>query len=153
MSARSFLRGVLVTRAPRFFLLACKHASSAELGLAGEELVARALRARGASIEGRRIRTPWGELDLLAHDARGLVCVEVKTARCAPRPRIRGMPPVPLAARDLPGARVDARGRERLARIARGVSARRGIPARAEVWEVLVGPGRTALAVRPAGPR
>jgi hypothetical protein len=113
----------------------------------GVELVARALRRRGDAVEGRRLRTPWGELDILTRDARGLVCVEVKTARRAAGPRIRGQPPVPLAARDRPGARVDRLGEERLRRIAAGLAARRRIPARCEVWEVLVGPGRAALEI------
>lgn len=142
------LRTELIRRAPRLFLWACSSASTAEIGLVGEELVARALRRRGHAIEGRRIRTPWGELDVLARDSRGLVCVEVKTARRAPMPRIRGAAPVPLADRDRPGSRVDARGLERLDRIAVGIARTRRIPARCEVWEVLVGPGRGRVEVR-----
>ncbi|MBL8862631.1 MAG: YraN family protein [Planctomycetes bacterium] len=142
--ARAALRRV----APRAFLALCPRAGSDELGRAGEELVARALHRAGARIEARRLRTPWGELDLLARDALGLLAVEVKTARLAPRPRPRGEPPVPLAAGRRPGARVDGRGRVRLERIARGLAARRRVPVRAEVWEVLAGPGRATLAVR-----
>jgi len=144
----SGLRAAILRCAPRAFLWVCRGASTAEVGLAGEELVATALRRRGDRLEARRLRTPWGELDLLARDARGLVCVEVKTARRAPLPRIRGQAPIALAARDRPGARVDARGLERLERIAAGISGRRRLPARCEVWEVLIGPGRTALEVR-----
>lgn len=144
----SGLRRAFLRCAPRAFLRVCRGASTAEIGLAGEELVATALRRRGDALEARRLRTPWGELDLLARDARGLVCVEVKTARRAPLPRIRGQAPIALAARDRPGARVDARGLERLERIAAGISARRRLPARCEVWEVVIGPGRNALEVR-----
>jgi len=145
---RAWFRTALRSHAPRLFLVLCRAATTAELGLVGEDLVARALHRGGARIEARRLRTPWGELDLLAHDERGLVAIEVKSARIAPRPRIRGQAAIPLGERDRPGARVDARGRERLGRIALGISARRGIPARAEVFEVLVGPGRFQLEIQ-----
>ena len=145
---RAGLRSALLRRAPRIFLWTCTAASTAEIGLAGEELVARTLRRQGHGIEGRRVRTPWGELDVLARDGRGLVCVEVKTARLAPMPRIRGAARVALPDRDHPGARVDARGLERLGRIADGIARRRHLPARWEVWEVRVGPGRGRVEVR-----
>lgn len=147
LAVQGRLRDALRAHAPRSFLVLCPAATTAEIGLVGEDLVARALHRDGARIEARRLRTPWGELDLLAHDARGLVAIEVKSARIAPRPRIRGAAPIPLAVRDRPGARVDEHGRERLERIARGIAARRGIPARAEVFEVLVGPGRFQLEI------
>lgn len=146
--ARSTARALLLRRAPGLFLRIVRDASSAEIGLAGEELVARALRAGGARIEGRRLRTPWGELDVLARDAHGLVCVEVKSARRPPMPRIRGCAPIALAERDRPGARVDRRGLDRLARIAQALGARRRLPARPEVWEVVVGPARGRIEVR-----
>lgn len=145
-------RRALLHAAPRVFLWACPEAATAEVGLAGEELVARALLRDGRVIEGRRVRTPWGELDVLARDRSGLVCIEVKTARRSPMPRIRGAAPVPLGPRDRPGARVDARGHERLERIADGLRRRRGLPARTEVWEVLVGPGRGRVEVRRSDP-
>ncbi len=142
------LRRFLARHAPRTFLRVCSDPDSAELGRVGEELVARALFRRGDTIEGRRLRTPWGELDVLTRDVRGLVCIEVKTARRAPMPRVRGQEPVPLAERDRPGERVDARGLERLERIAHGLGARRRLAARCEVWEVVVGPRRGAVEIR-----
>ena len=148
LGVRAWFRGVARTHAPRVFLALFKRLTTAEVGLVGEDLVARALHRAGARIEARRLRTPWGELDLLAHDERGLVAIEVKSARIAPRPRIRGQAAIPLEDRDRPGARVDAHGRERLERIASGIALRRGIPARAEVFEVLLGPGRFQLEVR-----
>lgn len=51
-----------------------------ELGRVGEELAARALRARGYRLLGRRLRTRSGEIDILALHADELVAVEVKTA-------------------------------------------------------------------------
>jgi hypothetical protein len=144
----SALRATLVRHAPALFLRLCTP-TDAELGRAGEELVARALRRAGAVILARRLRTPWGELDVLARDAHGLVCVEVKTARRLPMPRPRGAPPIALAARDRPGARVDGRGEARLRRIADGLAAWRRGPARCAVWEVLVGPGRRMPEVAP----
>lgn len=142
------LRRFLARRAPRAFLWIWPDPGSAELGCVGEELVARALFRRGDTIEGRRLRTPWGELDVLAQDARGLVCVEVKSTRRAPMPHIRGQAAVAMSERDRPGARVDACGRERLQRIARGLAARRRLAARCEVWEVVVGPRRGAIEIR-----
>lgn len=149
---REHVRRALLRGAPGLFLWACPDASTSELGLAGEELVARALLSVGRVVEGRRVRTPWGELDVLARDGTGLVCIEVKTARRAPLPRIRGAAPIPVGARDRPGARVDARGHDRLQRIAEGLGRRRNLPARTEVWEVLVGPGRGRVEVRRSDP-
>ncbi len=143
MKVATALRAGLRRHAPALFLRFCA-ATDAELGHAGEELVARALRRSGATILARRLRTQWGELDVLARDAHGLVCVEVKTARRVPMPRPRGAPPIALAARDRPGARVDGRGEARLQRIADGLAGRSHGPARCEVWEVLVGPGHRA---------
>jgi hypothetical protein len=145
------LRAWLLCSAPRLFARVCAP-TDRELGLLGEELVARALRARGARVLERRLRTPWGELDLLARDAGGLVCVEVKAGRRVPLPRPRGAAPRPLPADDRPGARVDARGEARLAAIARGVAARAGAPARCEVWEVVLDRrGAVTLAAREPG--
>ncbi len=142
----------LALHAPRLWLWIHPRPKSSELGRIGEDLVARKLRGSGHAIEGRRLRTPWGELDVLARDARGLVCIEVKSARREPRPRVRGEAPIALRPEDRPAARVDARGWERLERIARGMGARRRLPARAEVWEVLVGPRRGQIEIRRSGP-
>jgi putative endonuclease len=49
------------------------------LGARGEELGARHLRARGFDVVDRNFRTRYGELDVVARDARFLVFCEVKT--------------------------------------------------------------------------
>ena len=49
------------------------------LGARGEELAARHLEARGFEIVERNFRTRYGELDIVARDARALVFCEVKT--------------------------------------------------------------------------
>jgi putative endonuclease len=49
------------------------------LGARGEELAARHLEARGYQLVERNFRTRYGELDVVARDARSLVFCEVKT--------------------------------------------------------------------------
>jgi putative endonuclease len=49
------------------------------LGAAGEELAVRHLGARGFEVVDRNFRTRFGELDVVARDARFLVFCEVKT--------------------------------------------------------------------------
>lgn len=49
------------------------------LGARGEELAARHLEARGLQVVERNFRTRYGELDVVARDARFLVFCEVKT--------------------------------------------------------------------------
>ena len=49
------------------------------LGDRGEELAARHLEARGFEVVERNFRTRYGELDVVARDARFLVFCEVKT--------------------------------------------------------------------------
>jgi putative endonuclease len=49
------------------------------LGARGEELAARHLEARGLEVVERNFRTRYGELDIVARDARCLVFCEVKT--------------------------------------------------------------------------
>lgn len=51
------------------------------LGERGERLAERALRTRGMRIVGRRVRTPEGEIDLVARDGSTWVFVEVKTRK------------------------------------------------------------------------
>lgn len=53
--------------------------------VAGERLAERALRARGWRLLGRRVKTRWGELDLLFVDGQELVVIEVKTGRAGAR--------------------------------------------------------------------
>jgi putative endonuclease len=49
------------------------------LGISGEALAEDHLRSLGYEIVGRDVRTPLGQLDLVAMDGRTLVFVEVKT--------------------------------------------------------------------------
>jgi putative endonuclease len=49
------------------------------LGAKGERLAAQHLEARGCEVIARNFRTRFGELDLIARDARFLVFCEVKT--------------------------------------------------------------------------
>jgi putative endonuclease len=49
------------------------------LGTRGEDLAARHLEARGFELVERNFRTRYGELDIVARDARFLVFCEVKT--------------------------------------------------------------------------
>jgi putative endonuclease len=51
------------------------------LGTYGEEAVARHLEASGCAIIGRRHRTRFGEIDLIAKDGGEIVFIEVKTRR------------------------------------------------------------------------
>jgi putative endonuclease len=50
-------------------------------GDAGEHIAERALRELGWRIVARNARTRYGEIDLICHDGRGYVFVEVKTRR------------------------------------------------------------------------
>lgn len=51
------------------------------LGRWGEELAARYLQGRGLRVLQRNLRTPVGEIDILAREGKTLVFVEVKTRR------------------------------------------------------------------------
>lgn len=51
------------------------------LGRQGEELATRYLERRGCTIVARNVRTPLGELDIIARDRKHLIFVEVKTRR------------------------------------------------------------------------
>jgi putative endonuclease len=55
------------------------------LGLRGESLAAEHLRARGCVVLARNVRTPQGEIDLIARDGEALAFVEVKTRRVGTR--------------------------------------------------------------------
>jgi putative endonuclease len=52
-----------------------------ELGRWGEDVAARFLRRQGLKILHRNVRTPVGEIDIVARNRRTLVFVEVKTRR------------------------------------------------------------------------
>jgi len=82
-------RRVLARRAPRLFV-AFLAPTTAELGSCGEELAARALRRQGWRLLGRRVQTPFGEVDIVAARGGSLVCVEVKAGRLPSLPIRRG---------------------------------------------------------------
>ncbi|WP_366916931.1 YraN family protein [Gluconobacter oxydans] len=50
-------------------------------GLNAENIAARLLEERGLTILAQRLRTPYGELDILAADSEWLIAVEVKQRR------------------------------------------------------------------------
>ncbi len=52
-----------------------------QLGRWGEEMAARFLEGKGFSILGRNVRTPYGEIDLIAGKAERISFVEVKTRK------------------------------------------------------------------------
>lgn len=52
-------------------------------GDAGERAAERELTARGMRVLARNARTRYGEIDLVCHDGRGFVFVEVKTRRAS----------------------------------------------------------------------
>lgn len=55
-------------------------AGTYQTGLFGEDVVARRLEGEGWKIIGQRIRTRWGELDIIARRADTIAFIEVKTA-------------------------------------------------------------------------
>jgi Holliday junction resolvase-like predicted endonuclease len=65
----------------------CAEPDDRELGELGERLAARALARLGWRVLGRRVRTPEGEIDLVARRGRELIALEVKASR-APGPRV-----------------------------------------------------------------
>ncbi len=103
------------------------------LGRTGERLAAEHLERRGFAILARNHRTRWGEIDLIAADARRIVFCEVKTRRLGAagpfeglrepqRRRLRRMaaawlheqpdrPRTPELRFDAIGVTIDARGR------------------------------------------
>ncbi|MGA1526289.1 MAG: YraN family protein [Planctomycetota bacterium] len=71
-------------------------AGSARAGQKGEELTASLLAAQGFRIEGRNVRTTFGEIDLLVRRRRLWIAVEVKTRHHHPAPE-RTVTPTQLA--------------------------------------------------------
>ena len=110
-------RAALLRRAPRLFLRWLEPDPRA-LGQLGEELAARYLVDRGWRLLGRRLATPYAEIDLVARRAGNLVCVEVKSARSAALPRPKGGEGR-LDLRWRPGLRLDRRRLERQRRAGR----------------------------------
>lgn len=130
-------RAWLAERCPRLVLRFGPGAaglSDDELGRLGEALAARALARSGWRLLGRRLRTPHGEIDLVAAMGGELVCVEVKTGRR------RGSAASGLRFR--PGVRLDARRLARHRRAGRWLAGRLGGPrlrgGRVDLVEVLV---------------
>src|SRR5207247_616688 len=70
------LRRVCLEHAPLLFARICEP-SDRELGELGEEIAARELVRSGLEILGRRVRTRFGEVDVVAREGRDLVAVEV----------------------------------------------------------------------------
>jgi Holliday junction resolvase-like predicted endonuclease len=102
------------------------------LGELGERLAARALARLGWRVLGRRVRTPEGEIDLVARRAPELIALEVKTSR-SPRPR-----------RFRPADRFGHVARRRQERALAWVARRLGHrgPSRLMLCEVFAPPGR-----------
>jgi predicted RecB family endonuclease len=113
---RRFVRTVLARHAPRLFVRFAAP-TTAELGLTGEELAANALRRKGWRLLGRRVATPFAEIDIVAKVGAELVCIEVKAGRFPTLPIRSGASAsegAPLSGiRFRPGARL---ARSRIAR-------------------------------------
>ena len=132
---------------PAHFLLHA-HATSREVGLAGEALVARRLMARGARVLVKRHRTGIAEIDLLLERGPELWLVEVKTGHLARIRRPDGPPR--WDPRGLPGKRLSRDQRTRLTAAARRILAASPRHQRARVMlvEVLVDRRAGALECR-----
>jgi putative endonuclease len=138
----------LIGHAPALFARWCEP-DAQELGLLGEELAARHLRARGWQVLGRRLRTSAGEVDLLAREGAELVCVEVKTSRSQPVPRPRGVDPARARLNDQPGERWRAAQAARLAGAARLLAREHGAGrARLDLVEVVLQPRSAQVELR-----
>jgi len=136
VSLRPTLRRLWLALAPRSFL---RRASPdrEELGRAGEELAARALLATGWRVDGRRIRTPHGEVDLWVRCRDRSLVVEVKTRRLSLVPGAKGAP----YAWDLrwrPARSLGERQRQRLERAAHHLERCSGRPHTLTLVEVFV---------------
>lgn len=104
------------------------------LGRLGEDLAARYLERRGYTILARNVRTPVGELDIVARDRGHLLFIEVKTRRSH--------------AYGVPAEAVGARKQRQIVRAAQWylVSARHpGLQPRFDVIAVTAGPGEPVL--------
>lgn len=66
--------------------------ADARSGARGEALAATYLTARGYRVASRNVRTPHGEIDLLAHDGAEWVAVEVKARKDHPAPEATARP-------------------------------------------------------------
>lgn len=145
--ARAAWRALWLRAFPAHFLLHAG-ASSRELGLAGECLVARRIARAGWTLLARRLATRAAEVDLLAERDGELWLIEVKSGRLA-RPRRPDGPPR-WDPRGLPGRRLDARQLARLESAARALLAasERHSAARILLVEVRLDPRAQALECR-----
>ncbi len=134
--ARRTLRRLVASLSPAVFVRFYSP-TDPELGALGEEVAARHLRARGYTILGRRVKSPLGEIDVLARDGATTVCVEVKSGRVSAVLRRKGEPRT-LDLRWRPGLRVDRSRLARLRRCARALARTDRRPARADLIEVLL---------------
>lgn len=66
------------------------------LGAFGERVAAARLEAAGMAILSRNIRTPSGEIDILARDGTDLVFVEVRTRRARPGTAVESIDDIKL---------------------------------------------------------
>lgn len=132
--AEHALRKFFLRRAPTIFLRLFQP-RSAELGELGEGLAARYLRSQGWRLVGRRVRSPYGEIDLVARCDGVCACVEVKTGREV-GPLGDGDCPPP---RWRPGDRLTARTLARQRRAARWL-AFASERARVDLIEILIRP-------------
>ncbi|KAA0240870.1 MAG: YraN family protein [Dehalococcoidia bacterium] len=66
------------------------------LGEFGERVAAHRLEAGGMRVVARNVRTPGGEIDIVAHDGGDVVFVEVRTRRAAPGLAAETVGPVKL---------------------------------------------------------
>jgi putative endonuclease len=112
------------------------------LGTRGERAAVRALRRRGYRVLGRNLRTPAGELDVLAEERGLLVLVEVKTCGAGAGAGVAS------PAWD----RIGAAGCRRLEGIGRWLTAQaafRGRGFRADLVAVTFDSGRPVVTIRP----
>ena len=144
---REKARLVWLRHAPRSFALRSRP-SPQELGLAGEELSARALRARGFRLLGRRLYTPSAEVDLWAMRDGVSWAVEVKTGRCARLPGLRGGPGPRWDLRWRPSLSLGPEQHRRLARAARYLGSLGHHPHGVLLVEVFVDPSSRTLELR-----
>jgi putative endonuclease len=133
--------------------------SRGELGRLGEALAARDLRRRGWRLLARRLRTPAGEVDLLARRDGRLALVEVKTGRAPLRLRATaGRVHATPDPRHAPGRSLGPQQAARLHRAASLLARGSGSPAQVLLVEVQLLPGGPARVsppapVPPPGPR
>lgn len=122
---------------PLFRTLRRRRVPAHVLGRRGERVAARAIRRRGYRVLGRNLRTPAGEVDLLALDHGTLVVVEVKAGARADEAHL--------------AARLGRAQRRRLGRAARWLSRRpgiRGLPVRVDLVTVVFDGRRSVVTIR-----